>query len=256
MSYNPLEKGPQSSTSSRFSFNHLIASPPPSPGLPALVPRHGKPVPPRRPRRFVKWLIWLVGVLAIVWYGFSSLQQGRPRKAVGWANHAGDQYEMVGDTKLPDFPTPVMVTDKRGRSKWTVSIPPDHGFPLEPIQYAEICQQNMEVANHVADMHRHMHVQHAAHHDYYWVDPNFMDVAEAEAHGLLPGPKAKTSMKVDELIGENTDGLIESNVCDKTMTFVLETSDAGLGKTLMMLWTAFGLAQKEGRHFFIDDSRW
>jgi hypothetical protein len=40
------------------------------------------------------------------------------------------------------------------------------------------------------------------------------------------------------------------------MTFVLETSDAGLGKTLMQLWTAYGLAKKEGRDFFIDDSRW
>jgi hypothetical protein len=25
---------------------------------------------------------------------------------------------------------------------------------------------------------------------------------------------------------------------------------------LMMLWTAYGLAQKEGREFFVDDSRW
>jgi hypothetical protein len=254
--YNPLEKGPQSSTSSRFSFNHLIVSPPASPGLPALVPRHGKPAPPRRPRRFVKWLIWLLGVLAILWYAFSSLRQGRAMRPVGWATHAGDQYEMVGDTELPDFPTPVVVQDKRGRAKWTVSIPPDYHFPLEPAQYAEICQQNMEVANHVLDLHRHMHIQHQAHHDYYYVDPNFMDVGEAEAHGLLPGPKAKTNMKVDELIGENTDGLIETNICDKSMTFVLETQDAGLGKTLMMLWTAFGLAQKEGRHFFVDDSRW
>ncbi|KAJ8122386.1 hypothetical protein ONZ43_g1405 [Nemania bipapillata] len=33
-------------------------------------------------------------------------------------------------------------------------------------------------------------------------------------------------------------------------------SSAGLGPTLMMLWTAYGLAQKEKRAFFIDDSRW
>ena len=181
-----------------------------------------------------------------------------PIDAVGWANHAGDQYEMVGDSELPDFPTPVVVTDKRGRAKWTVSIPPDHEFPLQPKQYAEICQQNMEVANHVADLHNHVHRTHAAHYDYYHVDPNFMDVAEAEAHELLPGAKAKTSMKGQDgsVIGEKTDGLIESEVCEKSMTFVLETADAGLGKTLMMLWTAYGLAQKEGRSFFVDDSRW
>jgi hypothetical protein len=115
----------------------------------------------------------------------------------------------------------------------------------------------MEVANHVADLHSHMHHQHAAHFDYYHVDPYFMDVAEAESHGLLPGPKAKTSMKQDgTLIGENTDGLIDSEVCEKTLTFVMETHDAGLGKTLMMLWSAYGLAQKERRSFFVDDSRW
>lgn len=163
---------------------------------------------------------------------------------------------MVEEAELPDFPTPVVVTDKRGRAKWTVSIPPDSEFPLEPKVYADICMQNMEVATHVADLHSHMHTEHAAHYGYYHVDPNFMDVAEAEAHGLLPGLKAKTSMKDASLIGENTDGLIVSDVCEKTMTFVLETQDAGFGKTLLMLWTAYGLAKKEGRELFIDDSRW
>ncbi len=180
-----------------------------------------------------------------------------PRQ-VGWATNSGNQYEMVGETELPDFPTPVMVTDMRGRAKWTVSIPPDAEFPLEPKQYAEICSQNMEVAHHVSDLHRHLSHQHAAHYDYYHVDPYFMDVGEAESHGLLPGPKAKTTMRGRDghLIGVKTDELIEMDVCEKSMTFVLETHDAGLGKTLMMLWTAYGLAKKEGRSFFIDDSRW
>jgi hypothetical protein len=40
------------------------------------------------------------------------------------------------------------------------------------------------------------------------------------------------------------------------MTFVLETADAGLGPSLMMLWTLYGLAKKQGRGFFIDDTRW
>ncbi|KUJ22498.1 uncharacterized protein LY89DRAFT_664314 [Mollisia scopiformis] len=255
--FTPLDKGPLSSTSSRFNFNHLIVSPPPSPGLPALVPRHGKPVPKHTPRRCLRAAIWLAGVVVIIYYGFSRLTLDHGVKPVGWATHSGDQYEMVGESELPDFPTPVVVTDGRGRAKWTVSIPPDHEFPLEPKQYAEICTQNMEVSNHVADLHAHIHHQHAAHYDYYHVDPHFMDVAEAEAHGLLPGPKAKTSMKEDgSLIGENKDGLIESAVCEKTMTFLLETHDAGLGKMLMMMWTAYGLAKKEGRDFFIDDSRW
>lgn len=255
-SYNSLEKGPLSSTSSRFTFSHLIASPPPSPSLPALVPRHGKPIPTHTSRKYLRGFLWLSGVLLILHYGFSRTSFSNPIEAVGWTTNGADQYEMVGESELPDFPTPVVVTDKRGRAKWTVSIPPDHDFPLQPEQYAEICMQNREVAKHVGDLHSHMHREHAAHYSYYHVDPNFMDVAEAEDRGLLPGPKARSNMKQQPLVGENTDGLVESEVCDSSLTFVLEAGDAGLGKTLMMLWTAYGLAQKEGRHFFIDDSRW
>ncbi|KAB8302469.1 hypothetical protein EYC80_005875 [Monilinia laxa] len=257
--YDPNDRGPLSSSSSRFSFNHLIKSPPPSPSLPALIPRHGKPALSRSPRKWFRGLLWFCGILVILYYGFSSPWLERPMTAVGWATDSGNQYEMVEDSELPDFPTPVIVTDNRGRSKWTISIPPDHEFPLTLNQYANICSQSMEIAATVSDLHSHVHREHSAHYDYYHVDQNFMDVAEAEAHGLLPGIKSKHSVlneKDGSLVGENRGDLIDSAVCDKTLTVVLETSDAGLGKTLMMLWTAFGLANKEGRHFFIDDSRW
>ncbi|KAK5000794.1 hypothetical protein LTR66_000426 [Elasticomyces elasticus] len=36
----------------------------------------------------------------------------------------------------------------------------------------------------------------------------------------------------------------------------METSEAGFGNTLLMLWISYGLAKKEGRAFFIDDTRW
>ncbi|CAD6441598.1 ef2b15d3-9fb4-4248-b272-00d5474fac15 [Sclerotinia trifoliorum] len=254
--YDPNDRGPLSSSSSRFSFNHLIKSPPPSPSLPALVPRHGKPAPSRTPRKCFRGFLWFCGIAMILYFCSNSPWLERPMTAVGWATDSGNHYEMVGESELPDFPTPVIVTDKRGRSKWTVSIPPNHEFPLTPTQYADICSQNMEVAATVADLHSHVHREHTAHYDYYHVDQNFMDVAEAEAHGLLPGIKTKNSVKDGVLVGEKKGDLIDSDICDKTLTFVLETSDAGLGKTLMMLWTAFGLAQKEGRHFFVDDSRW
>lgn len=249
-SYNANDRGPQSSTSSRFSFNHLLATPPPSPGLPALIPRHGKPVPAGR--KHVRVLVWLVGVLVILFYASSLLRSSHRNAQAGWSNHAGEHFEMVGDEQLPDFPTPVVVLDKKGRSRWTVSIPPDTQFPLEPKVYREICLQNREVAAHVLDL----HTQALPERGYYWVDPNFMDVAEAERSGLLPGPKAKTNMKVDGVVGENLNSLIEEDVCRKSLTFLLETDDAGLGTTLMMLWMAYGLAEKEGREFFIDDSRW
>ena len=198
--------GPQSSTSSRFSFHQLIASPPPSPGLPALVPRHGKRAPARTPRRFLRGFFWLLGVLLIVHYGLSRLDT-TARPAVGWATGAGDDYEMVGGAELPDFPTPVVVTDKRGRSRWSVSIPPSTSFPLEPATYADMCVQSTEVAMHVKALHSHAHREMAAHHSYYHVDPYFMDVAEAEAHGLLPGEK--TSVRQDAVVGEELLGRAE-----------------------------------------------
>ena len=201
----------------------------------------------------------MAGVLTILYYGFQMIGLGRRRtNPVGWSAHSGEEFEMIGEFELPDYPTPVVVTDKRGRTKWTVSIPPDHRFPLTPRQYVEICQQNMVVSSHVADLHRHMSIEHAAHYDYYHKDQYFMDVAEAESHGLLPGAKAKTMLNGQDgsLIGENKDGLIDTNVCEKSLTFVLETNDAGLGKTLIQLWAAYGLAKEEKRSFFIDDSRW
>jgi hypothetical protein len=185
--------------------------------------------------------------------------------AVGWSIHDDQEYEMVGEDKLPDFPTPVVVSDKRGRAKWTVSIPPSYGFPLEPEIYEAICRQNMEASNHVADLHKHKHVTHQAHYDYYHVDPYFMDVAEAEKHGMLPSPSSRASSstwdsmgnEIDgSIVGESKDGLVDKEICEKSTTFIMESSDAGLGQTLMLLWMAYGLAQKEERAFFIDDSRW
>lgn len=191
-----------------------------------------------------------------MYFGFSRLE--RPVRSVGWPNHADKQYEMVGEAELPDFPTPVVVTDLRGRSRWTISIPADHVFPLKPEQYAEMCMQTMEVSEHVADLHAHKHKTHAAHYGYYHVDPNFMDVHEAVELGLLPSGKGKASTDKAQgsIVGLSGNGASYGEVCEKSMTFVLETHDAGLGNTLMMLWTAYGLAQKEGRAFFIDDSRW
>jgi hypothetical protein len=259
------EKGPLSSTSSRFSFNHLIASPPPSPSLPALVPRHGKIPSSPTPRRCIRFVVWLAGVGSILYIGLRIIGAGQSVPAVGWSNYASSQYEMVGEDTLPDFPTPVVVSDKRGRAKWTISIPPSYDFPLELEVYAEMCSATMEVSNHVAELHRHKKIQHAAHFDYYHVDPYYMDVAEAEEKGMLLSPTTRTGFgnllgskkgNTGFLVGEDQTSLIEKPVCEKTMTFVMETKDAGLGQTLMMLWSSYGLAQKEGRAFFVDDTRW
>ncbi|KAK0731447.1 hypothetical protein B0H67DRAFT_549212 [Lasiosphaeris hirsuta] len=208
-SYNHnLDRGPISSTSSRFSFNHLVFSPPPSPGLPSLSP------PPRRP----------------------------PRGLVG--------------LNLPDFPTPIVVTENRGRARWTVSIPQSAGFPLSITQYTDLCAKCREVSEQVRSLQPHNLAFGTDSGNY-----DFIDVQEAQKAGYLPGLPIKSSKAAN--LGENgylaskTSGEpVQGPVCDKSLTFVLESADAGLGKTLMMLWTAYGLAEKEGRAFFVDDTRW
>ncbi|KAJ4297067.1 hypothetical protein N0V88_003984 [Collariella sp. IMI 366227] len=79
---------------------------------------------------------------------------------------------------------------------------------------------------------------------------DFIDVQEAQKAGYLSTP----------VIGPGAGGKggssKEKPVCQRSLTFVLESTDVGLGKALIMLWTAYGLAEKEGRAFFIDDTRW
>lgn len=81
---------------------------------------------------------------------------------------------------------------------------------------------------------------------YYYKDPYFVDVAEAQRKGLLPK---------DEQEWRDTayEGL---PTCEKSLTYVMETADAGMGSTLLGMWLAYGLATKEGRPFFVDDLRW
>jgi len=80
-----------------------------------------------------------------------------------------------------------------------------------------------------------------------------VDVAEAQKQGLLP------NINKDGKIGEKVipdDPIAGRRPCGKSLTFVMETSEAGMGNTLMGMWMAYGLAKKEGRAFFVDDTRW
>jgi hypothetical protein len=154
--------------------------------------------------------------------------------------------QIVGDS-LPKEPSPIIVTDQRGRSKWTISIPPTLGFPLKPVHYVNICEQSTAMSQQVAMSKKPQSDQkhaHAAHHGYYYDDSHFMDIADAESHNILSGVEESSSN--------------ESPVqkCDRSLTYVLETSSAGLGQTILSLWLAFGLAQLEKRAFFIDDTNW
>ncbi|KAL5345652.1 hypothetical protein ACLOAV_009406 [Pseudogymnoascus australis] len=267
-----LRRGPPSfdslhpplSATSSSTFSRLLASPPPSPSLPALIPRHGKPPPsptPRRIRRLTRLLLWLAGVSTIVYYALVLLRAHRHSPLNSFSTSSGASYELVGDDSLPDFPTPVVVTDSSGRPRWTISIPPFSAFPLSPSDYSELCAQTGEIASHVSSL-LHKSAPPAAHPPYTHIDPNFLDPTLADRLGLLLSAAQAAGLTYrpsrpppPPLLGE-TFSSHSLPLCARSLTVTLETPSAGLGPTLMLLWTAYGLAQSEDRAFFIDDTRW
>jgi hypothetical protein len=158
--------------------------------------------------------------------------------------------DMVIQDGAPDFPTPMVVTDHKGRAKWTVSIPPGSEFPLTMDQYADMCVKCRKVAERTRHLRSHGHGLHQLSLGFGSDSTDgFVDVQEAANAGYLPTIEGH---------GGYISGAHEAEkpVCKKSITFVLESDDAGLGKALMMLWIAYGLAEEEGRAFFIDDTRW
>jgi hypothetical protein len=81
-----------------------------------------------------------------------------------------------------------------------------------------------------------------------------MPVDEAETLHLLPAmPEEQKHISV---VGHANGSNSDLPVCQSSLTFVMETSEAGFGNTLLALWLSYGVARKEGRTFFIDDSNW
>lgn len=233
----------------------LARSPPPSPSLPSLIPRHGKkPSPPRPSRVFKRWLVGLVGVVVLMWLILRHIYAHQPQLA---DVDDGEEWEMVGTSTLPQEISAIAVQDARGNGKWTISIPPSYDFPLRPAQYQEICRGSMELSKQLrADPRPTSIVKRML--SYYAKDQYYIDVQEAEEEGLLPASKnmgRPKSFVDDEDIaaGKSTSG---HKVCERSLTYVMETGDAGFGATLMRLWMSYGLAVKEKRAFFIDDTRW
>lgn len=263
-SYSQLSPGPQSATSGAFlsptvaSRRALLGrSPPPSPNLPSLVPRHGKKQPQRSQSRLIKRvLIGCCGVAFLIWLVLRQLYTNT-QQAVNYENDEGEEYEMVGGNGLPQEPTAVGVQDAKGEMRWTVSIPSSYEFPLRPEQYHDICQSSMEVAKELRQEAQSGNIAKRML-GYNQKDQYYIDVQEAEEQALLPPSKETGRPKgfvEDESIadGISTTGL---KVCDRTLTYVMETEDAGFGNSLMRMWMAYGLAKAENRIFFIDDTRW
>ena len=151
----------------------------------------------------------------------------------------GQSYEIVEDFSLPDYSSPLAVTDTDGESRWTIHIPANRGFPLPSKEYVDICSHVEEVKKHVASIRG--NEKEVARLKYYDQDPNYIDVAHAQLNDLIPfDPSFKPGGEVP--------------VCTSSMIYVLDSDDAGLGGSLLGLWLAYGLAQREKRAFFIDDT--
>ncbi|RMZ91594.1 hypothetical protein DV736_g1156, partial [Chaetothyriales sp. CBS 134916] len=218
----------------------LVNSPLPSPALPALVPRHGKK-PPKLNRRRVLRLLLRMCIIISAYYLISrtlSLDVGSSLKSIPYLTPSGKAYEIVGDIDLPEYPTPFSFPDHKGRRRWTIFVPQHLDFPLYSADYADICSHAEEVAHHAGD--RGARYQHL-----YEPDLHYMDVDQAQAAGLLPSQIHIAEAHEDQSLP----------VCEKSLTFVLDGTDAGLGSTLLALWLSYGLAQEENRAFFLDDSQ-
>ncbi|GME24596.1 hypothetical protein GTA08_BOTSDO02802 [Neofusicoccum parvum] len=231
-------------------------SPPPSPGLPPLGPKNSRRSLPSYSRLLRKILVVFCGVIFLGWLGVRHWWYSHSgQNGVTYQTADGSEYEMVGGSLLPDEPSVVAMTDQQGKTRWSVSIPADSSFPLAPGQYQELCEQATEIAHTISGKGSH-------HKAYYYIDPYYMDIGDAMEQGLLPNPKEGAKMVSavgwdDKLMGRgNTYKGEKMDVCETSMTFVMETSDAGMGKTLMAMWMAYGLARMEGRSFFVDDTRW
>jgi hypothetical protein len=141
---------------------------------------------------------------------------------------------------LPSEPTALMVVDGAGAQKWTVSIPSDAPFPLKPGQYQDICTQSEALSSSFSQRSRLERVKDWRKKSaYYREEPAYLDIAEAQRTGVLPAAQSTTNQ-----------------TCSSSMTFSMTPDDVSFGKTLLMLWMSYGLAKKEGRAFFVDDSQW
>lgn len=238
-----LSLSPASSQTTSLRLKHLLlTSPLPSPSLPSILPRHGKKPPRVNSRKAVRVLCWLA-ILVSIYEVYCRLVISDPQLTRRNKNHSARVLleEIVADSNLPDFPTPIALVDLHGKQRWTVSIPSNSPFPLSSSDYADICSRARNVAAQVAPLH--FQSLSPSPNDLYSDDPSFIDVAEAKAAALLPDDHLKEDLNPSAL-----------PICRKSLTFMFDASTAGLGPQLLHLWLAYGLAKREKRSFFIEDS--
>ena len=147
-----------SEPSSRRSFQGLLDPPILSPSLPSLLPYHGQKSHSLRRRLtirlLVKTLLSLVGLGLALGIILRGLHRQKQHFEISYLSHAGEDSVLVGNDTLPKDPVPVVITDKQGKTRWTVSIPDASEFPLKPSVYANICSQADGVAMHLMKLNK------------------------------------------------------------------------------------------------------
>lgn len=259
----------QKSISAKLSIPNPLHSPPPSPALPSAIPRHGGKLSPRwlrRLRRLLRLVFYICVIVATVTLAFRKfLAPGASRNRLH--QHSEDRYHLVMSDTWPQRPAAVILKDAKGRRRWTIRIPPAYDFPLRPEAYKELCREASAVSKLLQGGRKQDTTDTltlVGKRGSMQKGDAFMDVAEAEQHGLIPEPGPAVRQKngpvlfKDGYTSEYRFELSEADLrlCDRSLTFVMESSDAGLGSTLMGLWLAYGLAVRDDRAFFIDDTRW
>ncbi|KAK2595247.1 hypothetical protein QQS21_007034 [Conoideocrella luteorostrata] len=259
-SYNDRSAATVSSTTSRLNFNHLLFSPPPSPSLPALVPRRKRSASQElfrsRPSRVIRTVFYFLAVLAFL-YTFAFVFRNRNVIPIALPYFKDAQYEMIGQDSFPEFPTPVVVYDAKKRSQWTVSIPRNYEFPLSIEEYSSMNGLCREVSARARDLHHKSALSDQTLLSYDQPDDYFVDVHEAEQAGLLSViSKGQPPKHSGRFVGVSFESMSGKPFCDQSLIYVLESPNAGLGDAVMAMWTLYSLAKEQGRSFFIDDSRW
>ena len=170
-----------------------------------------------------------------------------------------ERYHLVGDDFSLQGPTPVLIANPKGKPKYSISLPRQLQFPLKPSEYRDVCSASNDISRRLRHQNsRSGYSQSKAFKGHYHIDPNFMDVHEAETHGIFPIKDSNQFFDGENMQdgGMQKHSTSDGQICEKTLTYVLETTDAGIGKTLLGLWLSYGLAKEENRAFFIDDSNW
>ena len=190
------------------------------------------------------------------------------------------EEESFWDEYVPSEPAAIKLPpDANGHTNWTVSIPESLDFPLSPKVYQNLCSDIHAVAEEVLEINKNisslssssaaddatktrMKTKRRLHWEYYEQPENFVEPQDAVELGLLPESQTLPIPSVTFPGGSEGQAWKdfmeddERKTCNSSLIFLLETKSASIGRTLMEIWLAYGLAKKEGRAFFIDDTRW